>query len=293
MVLFIYWNGCLNSILFQNNSSCYFRLEYCTVSESKYTRTSQCYGVNVNMSMPCARAIGRKTSVQECCAVQNSLKRNKFGAGENGINTAIFSSLFATAHIDAYTFIAFYTRRVASHRINLSVCSQWALCVLLSRKFWSALFILLIKKWFHWRNRIDHEHISYCIASAWHSIFGGLVNIFNRIRIYVQRNCIFHSCIRTHMQLTPFAWVSVVRKINSHSIDFYFVFRLAKYMRKFILVLVANQLLFATRSVLCAFGFGFGFVRRCALHCCIELHVCVHVCAHRIGNDLKHAIDNE
>lgn len=77
-------------------------------------------------------------------AVWNLLKRNKFGVGENEINTTIVLLRFEQhTSVRTDTFMRIYSTH--NHRRCVSTVST----VLLSPKFWSALFILLIKKSFH------------------------------------------------------------------------------------------------------------------------------------------------
>lgn len=147
------------------------------------------------------RLAGRLLSVQECCAVWNLLKRNKFGVGENEINTTHFFSVFKQ-----HTSM----RTDTSHHIQLGYLyyqyGAYALLaastVLLSPKFWFALFILLIKKKpFHLFRRANSILVKHSRNTHWsyeHFVsYRQCLGILFRCRWFsieitcVQRNCIY------------------------------------------------------------------------------------------------------
>lgn len=134
---------------------------------------------------------------------------------------------------------------------------------------------------------MDLMYISYIVSQMPGICFSVYIILFSIGITCVQRTCIYFyvfAFTSTFIRIATTVhihWVSVVRKINSHSIDFYFVFRLVN--------IWGNSYWFWSRisccsqsGVYCAFGLAWFYANRCA-HTentpYIAFHCCVCVCA--------------
>lgn len=176
--------------------------------------------------------------------------------------------------IDTYTYIT------SHHITSIGICLYAFRWYYFSPKFWSALFILLIKKKsFHYFCRADSV-VSYSQFSILNiiTVNASIISVHFQSSIHstYATQLYLHSHSHSHSQLcTPlFAWVSVVRKINSHSIDFYFVLALYKYEE--IYIRFGRESVATCKEKYCAFWIGKG--AQCAYRKYI-LHCCVRVCA--------------